>query len=107
MLASRPMEVTMRKPLPLVALLSVTALAAVAQNNRNDWKHSEIKHVLLISIDGMHAADFLNCAKGMPGVNDGEPFCPNLAELSSTGINYVAANTSKPSDSFPGLMTIV
>jgi hypothetical protein len=55
----------------------------------------------------MHAVDFLNCAQGIAGVNGGKPYCPNLANLATTGVNYVAANTSKPSDSFPGLMNIV
>jgi hypothetical protein len=66
-----------------------------------------IQHVLLISIDGMHAVDFLNCAQGLKGVNNGQPYCPNLAELAQNGINYVAASSSKPSDSFPGLAALV
>ena len=70
-------------------------------------RHGEIRHVLLISIDGMHAVDFLNCAKGMSDVNGGTPYCPALAELGETGINYRNASTSKPSDSFPGLTAIV
>jgi len=61
-----------------------------------------IKHVLLISIDGMHAADFQNCANGTAAVLDGQPYCPNLAALSNTGVVYPHASTSKPSDSFPG-----
>ena len=65
------------------------------------------KHVLLLSIDGMHAVDFANCAHGVAGVNGGDPYCPNLAALGQIGVNYVAASTSKPSDSFPGLMSIV
>jgi hypothetical protein len=40
-------------------------------------------------------------------VNGGNPYCPNLAALATTGVNYVGASTSKPSDSFPGLMTIM
>jgi hypothetical protein len=40
-------------------------------------------------------------------VNDGQPFCPHLAALGMTGVHYVAASTSKPSDSFPGLMNLV
>jgi Type I phosphodiesterase / nucleotide pyrophosphatase len=67
----------------------------------------KIKHVLLLSIDGMHAVDFYNCAHGIVGVNGGSPYCPNLAALSQTGINYVAASASKPSDSFPGLIALV
>ena len=66
-----------------------------------------IKHVLLISIDGMHALDFINCAQGISGVNGGNPYCPSLAELAGTGVNYLETSTSKPSDSFPGLMALV
>jgi hypothetical protein len=67
----------------------------------------KVKHVLLLSIDGMHAVDFYNCAHGIAGANDGNPYCPNLAKLAGTGINYVAASASKPSDSAPGLMALV
>jgi hypothetical protein len=77
---------------------------AVAQDSN---EHGPIKHVLLISVDGMHAVDFLNCANGVTGINNGEPYCPAIAALGKTGINYVAASTSKPSDSFPGLTAIV
>ncbi len=66
-----------------------------------------VKHVLLLSVDGMHAVDFYNCVHGVDGVNGGEPYCPNLAALGRSGVNYTAAETSKPSDSFPGLMSIV
>jgi hypothetical protein len=40
-------------------------------------------------------------------VNAGNPYCPNLAALSQTGINYVGTISSRPSDSFPGLSAIV
>jgi Type I phosphodiesterase / nucleotide pyrophosphatase len=89
---------------PLAVFLTV---GAIAQNNDRDWNRSQIRHVLLISVDGLHAVDFLNCSQGIAGVNNGEPYCPNLAAMGTTGINYVAASTSKPSDSFPGLMSIV
>ena len=90
----------MKKALALLSLMVVGLMGtAVAQN--------PIKRVLLISIDGMHAVDFANCVSGISGANGGEPYCPNLAALSKTGINYVAASTSKPSDSFPGLTAIV
>jgi hypothetical protein len=67
----------------------------------------DIKHVLLISIDGMHALDFINCSKGISGVNNGAPYCPRLAKLAGTGVNYLNTSTSKPSDSFPGLMALM
>jgi hypothetical protein len=66
-----------------------------------------LSHVLLISIDGMHALDFINCANGIAGANGGNPYCPNLAGLKSTGVSYLYAATSRPSDSFPGLMALV
>jgi len=65
-----------------------------------------IKHVLLLSIDGMHAVDFYNCANGIAGVNAGAPYCPNMAALSQTGVNYVNTESSKPSDSFPGMAAL-
>jgi len=86
------------------AALMLGAFAEEDEGRRDD---NSVRHVLLISIDGMHALDFKNCSQGMAGVNDGKPYCPNLAELAENGVNYVAANTSKPSDSFPGLMNIV
>lgn len=76
---------------------------AIAQNNNSH----QIKRVLLISVDGMHAVDFTNCANGISTVNNGEPFCPALAEVGKTGINYVAASTTKTSDSFPGLIGLI
>jgi len=89
-----------------VSAIALFASSALAQKTVQK-PSSNIQHVLLISIDGMHAVDFLNCAQGITTTNNGQPFCPNLAALSATGINYVAASTSKPSDSFPGLTAIV
>ena len=40
-------------------------------------------------------------------MNGGFPYCPNLAALGQNGVNYLDATTSKPSDSFPGLMALV
>jgi hypothetical protein len=80
---------------------------AIAQNSDDDYHRDRIKRVLLISVDGMHAVDFTNCANGISTVNNGEPFCPALAALGRTGINYAAASTTKTSDSFPGLIGII
>lgn len=63
-------------------------------NDRNG-----MRHVLLISVDGLHALDYLNCVSG--------GYCPHLAALGTTGVNYLDTSTSKPSDSFPGLMAIM
>jgi len=80
------------------------ATMALAQNTQGDNGNSgghrvRGHHVLLISIDGMHAVDFRNCAHAGT--------CPNLAALGQSGVSYTSASTSKPSDSFPGLMSIV
>src|ERR1700746_1533787 len=87
------------------AAIPITIHAAPGDDHDNDRNH--IKRVLLISVDGMHAVDFLNCANGISTANNGEPFCPALAALGKTGVNYVAASTSNTSDSFPGLTAIV
>src|SRR3974390_493431 len=94
----------LKKTLTLITLAAVCfTAAAVAQDSHSQ----KIQRVLLISIDGMHAVDFLNCANGISTVNNGQPYCPALAALGATGVNYVAASTSKPSDSFPGLTAII
>ena len=88
-------------------LLVASASSPVHADSQEDHNRTGIRHVLLISIDGMHALDFINCAQGISGVNGGKPYCPNLAELAETGVNYLEASASKPSDSFPGLMALV
>jgi hypothetical protein len=57
------------------------------------------KHVLLISIDGLHAIDLANWTAAHPA--------GTLAALSRTGIAYPNALTTMPSDSFPGLLAQV
>jgi hypothetical protein len=104
--------VHMKKTLALLCVaLACSMGTAMAQDNDSHPGHindrNGIRQVLLISIDGMHAVDFLNCANGISTVNNGKPYCPAIAALGKTGINYVAANTSKTSDSFPGLTAIV
>ncbi|PSB26396.1 alkaline phosphatase family protein [Stenomitos frigidus ULC18] len=58
-----------------------------------------IKHVLLISVDGLHAVDLANYVKTHPD--------STLAKLSDRGVTYTKAFASRPSDSFPGLLAIV
>ncbi len=92
-----------------VAGLFVLASAVVykaqpRQDGFFDREGPSFHHVLLISIDGMHALDFINCTQG---INGGAPYCPHLAALGATGVNYRDTSTSKPSDSFPGLTALV
>jgi hypothetical protein len=88
-------------------LLAASAGSPVHADAPGAYNKGGIRHVLLISIDGMHALDFINCSQGISGVNGGAPYCPNLAALAQTGVNYMAASASKPSDSFPGLTALV
>jgi predicted AlkP superfamily pyrophosphatase or phosphodiesterase len=76
-------------------LLGVSALllASVAQAETN------IKHVLLISVDGLHALDVSNYVAAHPN--------SALAELSKHGVTFSNARTPANSDSFPGLMALV
>src|SRR5215469_6276977 len=85
----------------LMVLMTMALLLATRPSQAEDGK---IKHILLISIDGMHAVDFINCSQG---INGGAPYCPNLAKLAKKGVTYRDTSASKPSDSFPGLTAIV
>jgi hypothetical protein len=60
---------------------------------------SKIKHVLLISVDGLHALDVARYGRLHPH--------SALAELAGHGITYSNANTPANSDSFPGLLALV
>lgn len=82
----------------LVALAVVSLFSSMAAAQAN----GKYQHVLLISIDGMHALDFANCSKGV-AIYGNQTYCPHLASLSATGVHYLQAFTPKPSDSFPGL----
>jgi len=89
----------------LVATFLAVPLATFAANGDDDGggnhlnQRNGIRRVLLISIDGMHAVDYQNCVRG--------GYCPTLEGLGKTGVNYTNTSTSKPSDSFPGLMALV
>src|SRR5271165_3260306 len=99
----------MNRKLKCGLALGAMVLGAVSVGSMRAYaaKRPSIKHVLLISVDGMHAIDYLNCSTGVAGVNGGKPYCPNLAALGTSGVNFLNAQTSRPSDSFPGLMSIM
>jgi hypothetical protein len=75
-----------------LGMLAGVALGATA-------KAADIDHVLLISVDGLHALDVSNYVEANPG--------SALAELSKHGIAYSNARTPANSDSFPGLLAQV
>src|SRR5689334_21321493 len=61
--------------------------------------HVVIRRVLLISVDGLHPIDLANFTQSQPD--------STLVHLSISGVTYTEAFTSKPSDSFPGLLSMV
>ncbi len=82
-------------------LLGTSAIprASAEQDDRDRDRDDRIEHVLLLSIDGMHALDYQNCVKAGT--------CPHLAALGNTGVTYTRTSAARPSDSFPGLMALV
>jgi hypothetical protein len=80
---------------------SVLALAALAASASSAAAadHHEVKHVLLVSVDGLHALDVARFVESHPH--------SALAELSRHGVTYSDARTPASSDSFPGLLALV
>jgi hypothetical protein len=81
----------------LAVLLTVSVIALAFGDQ--ELRTGKIHRVLLISIDGMHALDMANYIKSNPQ--------STLAQLAAGGVNYTAAATTKPSDSFPAMVGIV
>jgi predicted AlkP superfamily pyrophosphatase or phosphodiesterase len=73
-------------------ILLLTPTSVLSDTDR----HKRVDHVLLISIDGFHAVDLENCIA--------TKLCRNLAKLTNTAVVYPNASSTKPSDSFPGLL---
>jgi hypothetical protein len=92
-------RIFLRKSIAALALgvgLLGTSLATRADDELHGKK---IKHVLLISVDGLHALDVANYVAAHPG--------SALAELSSHGVTFSNARTPANSDSFPGLLALI
>jgi len=83
----------------LVGALALTLMPNIYAAPKNDKENEKIRHVLLLSIDGMHALDVANYVKAHPK--------SALAELSEHGITYSNARTPAISDSFPGLLALI
>ena len=77
----------------VTAVLGGTTLASAATGQPG---HGSIKHVLLISVDGLHQQDLTWYVKNHPH--------SVLAALDHQGLEYGNAETPFPSDSFPGLV---
>lgn len=69
---------------------------ALASHDQGDGKSGASKHVLLLSVDGMHQKDLDWYVRNHPG--------SAIASLVHHGTSYTNAQTPVPSDSFPGMV---
>jgi hypothetical protein len=89
-----------KRNLSLVLCLSLVSCSlSFAAGSENHGSDKAIRHVLLISVDGLHALDVTKYIASHPH--------SALAELSSHGTTFSDANTPQNSDSFPGLLALV
>ena len=77
-----------------LAVLAVGVAAALATSSAVAKRHAQIRHVLLISVDGLHQSDLAWYIAHHPG--------SELAKLAAGGAEFSNAHTSVPSDSDPG-----
>jgi predicted AlkP superfamily pyrophosphatase or phosphodiesterase len=80
-----------------LSLILMMGAASVSLSQAEDSR--EIRHALLISVDGLHALDVARFVDTHPH--------SALAALSRHGITYSNARTPANSDSFPGLLALV
>ena len=91
----------MKRRLSLLLCLTFALVPMGTRADDDDQGEDEgrVKRVLLLSIDGFHGVDLENWVHDHPG--------STLARLSRRGVTFDNARTSTPSDSFPGLLSIV
>ncbi|MFD5813320.1 alkaline phosphatase family protein [Streptomyces sp. NPDC127038] len=82
----------------LLTAAGVLTGAGVAQPDAFAASHrrDDTRHVLLISVDGLHQADLARYVSLHPK--------SALARLAGGGVEYTHARTTTPSDSFPGMV---
>jgi Type I phosphodiesterase / nucleotide pyrophosphatase len=79
----------------LVSGGAITPASAAPGQTSDLAGHSPIRHVLVISVDGLHQQDLAWYVRNFPH--------SALASLAASGVEYSNAQTPVPSDSFPGL----
>jgi len=79
-----------------VVLLLLIALSNQAK--ADGLNSSATQHVLVLSVDGMHAIDLARYVQANPA--------SSFAALVQNGVNYTTASCARPADSFPGMMAI-
>src|SRR5690242_3601128 len=87
-----------RSTIWITAFAAAATLAATAAlpASANDDHHPALRHVLLLSVDGLHQTDLAWYVAHHPG--------SALAALVDGGVQYTNARTPVPSDSFPGMV---
>jgi Type I phosphodiesterase / nucleotide pyrophosphatase len=85
--------------LACASTLVLAVLAPSLARAEEDDRGQGIKHVLLMSVDGMHEVDLQRYVKTHPKSAFGK--------LLSHGVHFTDAHTSRPSDSFPGLLAFM
>ena len=91
------------KPKTAIALACAATLGlswlAPSHARADDDEGEGIKHVLLLSVDGMHEVDLQRYVFVHP--------TSIFAKLIARGVHFTDAHTARPSDSFPGLMAFM
>lgn len=82
--------------LPILVVLSAVATADAAVDET--FQSQPIRHVLLVSVDGLHASDLARWT--------GRKRASALSRLREHGVLYTAAEATTPSDSFPGMLAL-
>jgi hypothetical protein len=90
-----PRSVAVATGAALVVGTALASAAAATGSPGHEGHGSKIKHVLLISVDGLHQQDLAWYVKHNPG--------SLLANLVHGGVEYSRAKTPFPSDSSPGM----
>src|SRR6267142_963287 len=85
--------------LALFAGLCLPVIFQIRSVNAQNPPFVMVRRVLILSIDGLHGLDLATFIRSHPN--------STLARLSSAGVTYTQASTSKPSNSFPGLLSLV
>ncbi|MER6350887.1 alkaline phosphatase family protein [Streptomyces sp. NPDC001634] len=95
-MVARPLPPARTVTAVAAALAAVGALTATATAPASAHAHTDARHVLLLSIDGLHQSDLAWYIAGHPE--------SALARLAAGGVEYTHARTTVPSDSFPGMV---
>ena len=83
----------------LASALGAASTAVTAGPDMALLRDARIQHVLLVSVDGLHALDVARFVESHPG--------SAMAELAAHAVTYSNASTPAHTDSFPGLLALV